>query len=112
MRMDSRPCAEDHSSPRSPRHVLRFVSKSNVIKIFALYLPENRQTDLASRINVGVEPSASPICGDGCNTRCFGRVVFGELDSKFKEAKLIRGVGGTDNQRSYMTYVDITAGNG
>jgi hypothetical protein len=111
MRIDSRPCADDHSSPRSPRHVLCQLANQTKTAPIKGHLPKYRQTDLPSSVDIGVEASAAAIGGDGCDAWSLCGVLFGELDGEFKEAKLVRCVGRTNNQRPNMAYVDVTAGN-
>ena len=89
-RIDSIPCADDHSSPRSPRHVLAIVS-SNLKFLTQLYYPridltvlaheyseevlsDYLQTDFPVAVDIGVEATTSPVCGDTDYTRRSGRI--------------------------------------
>jgi hypothetical protein len=110
MRIDSRPWAEDHSSPRSPRHVLH--QSVCVLETGAGgHLPKNGQADLAAGIDVWVEAGAAAICGDGKDAGSLCRVFFAKLDGELEESELIGRVGRADDQGADMAHVDVAAGN-
>lgn len=79
IKMDSRPCAEDHSSPRSPRHVLtpsawiwlpimilsypRIDLGSKLARASAVRGESGSQADFALGVDVWVEATSASICG-------------------------------------------------
>jgi hypothetical protein len=110
IRIDSRPWAEDHSSPRSPRHVLH--QSVCVLKIVAGgHLPKNGQADLAAGIYVWVEAGAATICGNGKDAGSLCRVFFAKLDGELEESELIGRVGWADDQGADMAHIDVATGN-
>ena len=79
IKIDSRPCAEDHSSPRSPRHVLapsawillpimissypRIDLGSKLARASVIRRESDSQADFALRVDVWVEATSASICG-------------------------------------------------
>jgi hypothetical protein len=85
IRIDSKPCAEDHSSPRSPRHVLprrqltivAFVKSLNYPRIdlekvsiaHSFHKWTDLQADLPSCVDIGIIPTSSSV--GGCRSDCW-----------------------------------------
>ena len=91
--IDSRPCADDHSSPLSPRHVLLYVNLlvsrlCNVVSkhtlesicIHQLTQPRQRparlylQTDLPLSIDIRIKSTSSAVCRRSLHSWSFGWV--------------------------------------
>jgi hypothetical protein len=75
-------------------------------------LPKNRKAHPASRIDIGIESSPPAVCCYRIDVRCFGWIFSLELDGELKESKLVRGVWRSDDEGTYVTYVDVAARNG
>lgn len=75
-------------------------------------LPKNRQADLASSVDIWVEPRSPTIRSDCSYIRRLCGIVSRELDREFEIPKLIRRIWGAYYQSAHMAYVDITARNG
>jgi hypothetical protein len=108
MRIDSSPWAEDHSSPRSPRHVLQL--SMSFLHDLADYSPENRKAHLAGGINIWVEAGPASICGNCENSRCFSWVFSAKLDRELEEAKLIGCIWWANDQGADMANINVTPG--
>jgi len=94
IRMDSRPWADDHSSPRSPLHVLpRYMSvqtliihkcrgpntqvwiwRTDQLKLWRGRLMNDLQADLALGIDIRVEATSSPVCCRCEDRWCLARI--------------------------------------
>ena len=108
MRIDSSPWADDHSSPRSPRHVLQL--SISLLHDLVDHSPENRKAHLAGGIYIWVEAGPASICGNCENGGCLGWVFPAKLDSELEEAKLIRCIWWANDQSADMANINVTPG--
>lgn len=73
---------------------------------------QDTETHFTSGVDVGVETTSSSIGSDALDLGSFGWVSVRELQFKFKEAKLVRGVRRTDDECSDMSDIILTKGDG
>ena len=139
--MDSSPCAEDHSSPRSPRHVLRIAvvrEGSPCTSRSSLYnhVPEdgpdrdrksasatasypcsgggylNVQTHSATSIDVRIEATSPTVGGDTLHCRRFGGVLLAKSQGELEEAEFVGSIGWADDECFEISDINITTGHG
>lgn len=101
-----------HETLHADQNALQPLRTRPLLARVAAPCPEYTQAHLALSIDVGVEARAAAIGGDAFDVRALQRVVFGELDIEFEEAKLVWCVWWADDQGAQAADVGVTAGDG